>query len=138
MAMIDVNWNPTERQLRQFGALLALFGAIVGGLIYFKSGHLMLAASTFAVLATIGCCGVCYPRLIKPVYVVWMAAALPIGWLVSHAMLALVYYMIVTPIGLVMRLCGYDPAARKFDRDAESYWIPRPPEKDIQRYFRQY
>ena len=67
-------------------------------------------------------------------YLAW-----PIGFVVSHIILAAVYYLVLTPVGLVMRLVGYDPMKRRFDRDGSSYWIARDPSGvDSKRYFRQF
>jgi hypothetical protein len=67
-------------------------------------------------------------------YLAW-----PIGFVVSHVVLALVYYLVLTPIGLAMRVFGYDPMRREFDRSAESYWIARDTaEIKAERYFRQF
>ena len=48
------------------------------------------------------------------------------------------YYLVLTPIGLIRRISGRDPLHRRFDRDADSYWIARKPASDTKRYFRQY
>jgi hypothetical protein len=53
--------------------------------------------------------------------------------------LALVYYGVLTPIGLVMKLFGYDPMKKRFDSGAATYWVKRPGEKTgPKRYFRQF
>ncbi|MDP6057691.1 MAG: SxtJ family membrane protein, partial [Pirellulaceae bacterium] len=78
------------------------------------------------------------PAAGKHVFVIWMLAAVPIGWSISHAVLALAYYLAVTPIGLAMRLFGYDPMKRRFDAAASSYWDSREPEADRSRYLRQF
>ena len=78
------------------------------------------------------------PAFMRLVYLGMSYAAWPIGFVVSHVILGLVYYLVFTPIGLIMRLVGYDPMARGFDRDGDSYWIERQPETtDPARYFRQ-
>jgi hypothetical protein len=43
----------------------------------------------------------------------------------SHIILALVYYIVLTPIGVFMRMLGKEPLSLRFDRNAESYWIKR-------------
>ena len=67
-----------------------------------------------------------------------MYAAFPIGWTVSHAILALLYYGILTPIGLIMRLIGYDPLSRRLRSEDRTYWEEYSPEGDRKRYFRQF
>ena len=62
----------------------------------------------------------------------------PIGWIISHALLAIVYYLVITPIGLGMRLFGRDPLQRELHRSAKTYWTPRSTIKDTARYFQQF
>lgn len=82
--------------------------------------------------------GLAWPAAVRPVYRVWMAAALPIGWVVSHGVLAAVYFGILLPIGWILRCCGYDPLRRRQGQSTTSDWTPRPPDRDISRYFRQF
>lgn len=74
----------------------------------------------------------------RAIYRAWMFAALPIGWTVSHLILAVVYFGVLLPVGLAMRLAGHDPMQRRFDPRAESYWLPHRQETDPKRYFRQF
>ena len=68
----------------------------------------------------------------------WMLAAEPLGWTFSHAFLAIAYYLVLTPIGLLLRLFGHDAMHRQIDPGATSYWIKRDPAPDSSRYFRQF
>jgi hypothetical protein len=74
----------------------------------------------------------------RRLYFGWMYAAMPVGWTISHLVLGLVYYFVLTPVGLAMRLAGNDPMKRKPDPKAESYWIERKPNPDPTRAFRQF
>jgi len=57
---------------------------------------------------------------------------------VSHLVMAIIFYGVLTPIGLAMRLGGRDPLHRKFDRAAGSYWVDRRRPADVKRYFKQF
>jgi hypothetical protein len=135
--MIEFDWNPNHRKLRTFAALLTVISAgLLGRLAWsvppvWQSG---LAAAGLVV----GLVGLVRPRWVRAVYVGWTAAFYPLGWVVSHGLLAAVYYGLVTPTGLILRACRRDPLKRRLDRDAPSYWEPRPPEPDPERYFRQF
>jgi hypothetical protein len=63
------------------------------------------------------------------------AAALVVGWCVSHVLLVAVYFLVLTPIGFLLRLFR-DPMELRFEREASSYWFPREA-VDSGRYFRQ-
>lgn len=136
--MIEINTDPSRRQLLWFGPLFALFCGVLGGLMIWK---LSAAGAAYVIWVLAGAILVVYylvPSWQKPLYLGWLYAALPIGWVMSHLLLAIVYYLVVTPIGLVMRLCRYDPLDRRFDRSRNTYWIPRQPNSDDRRYFRQF
>ncbi len=62
---------------------------------------------------------------------------MPIGWVLSHALLAAVFYGVVLPVGLAMRLAGRDPMTRRLDRAAASYWVGRERVDGSERYFKQ-
>jgi hypothetical protein len=67
-----------------------------------------------------------------------MVTLSPIGWVMSHVILGIIYYLVLTPIGLLLRALGRDPLRRRFETGARSYWIDRGEEPAVERYFRQY
>src|SRR5690606_37879755 len=115
------------------------FCAVIAGLCYQSDGRFGLAESLLlGVMALAVAFSVFAPHWLRPVYYAFTIVAFPIGWVVSHVLLAVVFYGVFTPIGLVMRLLGRDPMRRKFDSNAESYWAPHPPRKSLEDYFRQF
>ena len=148
MAMIDINWKPDARTLRQFGFIsLVAFGAI-GTWIFLRRTLFGIefseptAATTAYVLWSLaGLCAilaVSLPIALRPLYVVLLAVSLPIGYVVSHVFLGIIFYGLFTPIGLFFRLIGRDVMERNFDPAAKTYWIQRQPIHDSKRYFRQF
>lgn len=137
MAMMEINWNPSRKELRQFGFLcLAFFGAIAA-YNYYRSG-LSLGVELLAGAAIVGgVLGAVAPQLLKWIFVGWIIAVFPIGWTISHLLLGFIYYFILTPIGLLLRLMGKDPMNRALDREAKSYWSPHE-QAPVSRYFRQF
>lgn len=69
--------------------------------------------------------GALLPRTLKWVYVAWMTVALLMGAVVSTILLTVLFYVVVTPIGLVARMVGKDFLSQKLDPAAASYWIRR-------------
>jgi len=70
--------------------------------------------------------------LVKPVLLaglnrLWMKLGVLLGKVVSPIALGILFYVVLTPIGAVMRLAGKDPLRLKIDPAADSYWIPRKP-----------
>lgn len=79
-----------------------------------------------------------FPAFARRLYVGWMNAAGPAGWTISQFILGIVYYVVLTPIGLLLRLFGFDPMKRSLERQAASYWIERKTESDPRSPFRQF
>jgi len=135
--MIKVKKEFSQRDLLLFGPLFALFCGLLGWLLFLHWFPPVVTYVFWAAAAVV--IGVYYavPSWRRSIYLGWLYAVMPIGWVVSHLLLIVVYYLILTPCGLLMRLVGYDPLHRKFDPQATTYWIEREPAKDVQRYFRQ-
>ena len=139
MALIDINWRPGAKELRQFALLFLIFGVGFGTAInFFKDWPLLVSQILWIGGAVIGVAGLILPTLVRPVYVVMMAITLPIGMVVSTALMIVIYYLVLTPIGILMRLFKYDPMHRRFEPEAKTYWIERPRNIETSRYFRQY
>jgi hypothetical protein len=136
MALLELNLKPSERELRWFGALLLLFFAIVGALVY-RAGVPILSMILWIIGAALGSLFYFVQPLRGPIYRGWVRATYPIGWLISHALLATIYYAVLTPLGLVFRLFGRDPLQRSLTQ-AESYWQEHRKELPVSRYFRQF
>src|SRR4026207_1468839 len=100
--------SATRTELKWFGLMFAGFAGLLGVWAWWRT-HPTLAA----ILWSIGCVVVvtysAVPAIRRPFFDLWMAVAYPIGWVVSHVIIALVFYLLVTPIGLIMRLLGSDP-----------------------------
>ena len=66
--------------------------------------------------------GIAMPVILKPVYWVWMIFATILGWLMTRVILILLFYVILTPIGLIARLFGKQFLDLKWDKSKGSYW----------------
>jgi hypothetical protein len=138
MSMLTIDKNPPAERLRSFGMLLAGFVPLFGALIWWRTGRLESATTIWIVGGVLTAIYWLAPPIRRLIYVGWMYAAFPIGWTISHLLMAAIYYLAVTPIALIMRATGRDPLNRRFDRNAKTYWTPHERSDDIGRYFRQY
>ena len=124
--------------LTWFGLLLAVFFGIVGLIVWSKTDSLGVPTVIWSAAALVVVVYFLAPPVRRPLYLGWMYAVFPIGWTVSHLILAIIYYFVFTPIGLIMHLSGYDPMQRRYDPQAETYWSKRNTNVDPARYFRQF
>ena len=110
---------------RSFGLVIAgaltLFAAIG---VFRGSGHWpwwLGGAAIFAVAALAA------PGVLAPFNRLWTRFGLLLAAIVSPVVLAVLFYLCITPIGALMRLAGKDPLRLKLQPDADSYWIRRDP-----------
>jgi len=109
-AMIAIQWNPERKQLREFaGIWFPAFCALVGWIVGKKTGHWEGVEVAWMICGVVAVAGLIHPPLIRPVFVGVILLTFPIGWAVSHILLGAIFYLLVTPIGLVLRLTGHDP-----------------------------
>ena len=139
----EVNWRPNDGEMREFGRTLAcgfvVIGAVLSVLVRWKMGEWQ-SWPVWLALAGVGLGVVCWvlPRLARPVYVLWYAVGCVIGMVLSNLLLGLVFYLVITPIGLMLRCLGKDPLERRLDRQAPTYWKDAEKPVDATRYFRQF
>ena len=138
MSLVNVNRHPTRRQLNQFGFIWLGFMALFGVVAWFKFAAPVVAVALWAAALVVPVAGWVFPFFMRLVFVGMSFAAWPIGFVVSHVVLALVYFLVVTPIGLLMRVVGYDPMTRRATGDGASRWVPRNGERKAESYFRQF
>jgi Saxitoxin biosynthesis operon protein SxtJ len=136
MSLIRITRNPTGRQLRVFAAawLLALGSA---GLAGWMRGRHGAAEALWALAVALPLCSAASPSAVRHAYVGLSYATYPIGWVVSHVVLAVAYYLVLTPIGLAMRLFRHDALARRFEPERKSYWQPTNRTRPVESYFDQ-
>lgn len=136
MALVKVIWKPTDRQLCQFGmaalAALPLLGWMWGA----SSGTLALLTTIGAAFAGVGWF---WPQALKPVFLTATLVTLPIGFVVGEVAIAVTFFVVLLPMGLVFRLLGRaDPMNRRFAPEAKTYWAPKAQPAGAGSYFRQY
>jgi len=114
----------SRRELRKFAFVMAVPLALIGGfLLWRQSGlwwYFLAAAGVFAFV------GVTAPVVLKPVHTVWMSFAIVMGWVMTRVILVALFFVVLTPLALLLRLLGKDLLDLKFERgSSESYWLPR-------------
>jgi Saxitoxin biosynthesis operon protein SxtJ len=138
MAVIEMNWRPSNRDLRVFAVVQLIVAGVVGWLLHRRLGWDAAAIAVAGSSCAATVVGFVSPQILRPLFVAWMLAAFPLGWLMSHLLLACVYYGVVTPIGFALRLSGRDSLQLRSKPDIGTYWVTRPESPDSSRYFRQF
>lgn len=110
---------------RGFGQVFAGFFAIVSALSAWRghtSWHWALPLAVAFLVAAYT-----YPKLLSPLNKLWLKFGLLLYKVMNPLVLGLLFFITITPIGLVMRLFGKDFLRLRLDRGARSYWIDRSP-----------
>jgi len=112
------------KELRKFGFTLSCVLSILGGFVLWRKGEtgFLLWGIGFVILLV----GLIRPTLLKAIQKGWMKLAFLMGFFMTHLILALLYYLVFTPMAFVMKGLGRDPLRLKHDRNAKSYWLKRP------------
>ena len=134
--LIDLSVKPGARQLRWFAGLWLPLLCVMLGIAAARAHFTTLAYVIWTVGVGLGVSGLIRPSTIQPVYSTLIWLTFPIGWIVSHVVLLTMYFVVITPIGALVRLF-HDPMERAFDSNASSYWIERE-QSPPARYFRQF
>ena len=117
------NIKSSKREIRSFGITIGIIFLIIAGFLFYKEKeafHLLLyLAGSFICLSFL------FPGILKPIYLVWMIFAVILGWFMTRFILSLLFYLIVTPIGLITRILGKDFLELKKEVSNDSYWNQR-------------
>jgi hypothetical protein len=137
LSAFQIPWNPTRSTLRQFAGLwLAAVGLVAYRTGLFTGHASTLSMTLLAVAALCGIVGLAWPPSIRPLFVGLMIATTPIGWVVSHVLLTIVYWGLFTPVGFLFKLMGRDSLDRRFQPELTTYWQPKTMPTDPSRYLR--
>ena len=134
MAIVEVQWTPTARQLRQFGGACAVALPLIGLAWQCTAPTIGILAAVGAALAAVGWVT---PSILKPMFLVLSIAAIPIGLIVGEVAMMLVYFLVFVPIGLIFRLTQRDALHISVERSAGSYWAPKKQPRNVASYYRQ-
>jgi hypothetical protein len=138
MNWADIDWNPSNRILRQFAAVWLLVLGAVGINQWLLRGNPRIGIVLLATAFVVGTIGLLRPSSIRPLFVACTLATFPIGWFVSQLMLLTLFAFVITPVALLFKISGRDRLWRKRTPERPTYWKPRTPIRDVRRYLRQY
>ena len=137
MKWFDLPLKPTPRVLRQFAAAwLVFFLAAAAQQMFLR--HCATAAGVLGAIALVGLVGLLKPFAVRWLFVGATIAAFPIGWTMTQLALAVMFYVVLTPLALVFRWRGRDELQLRRKPGQSSFWITRLPERDVKRYLKQF
>lgn len=130
--------EPSGRDLTMLAIIFLVIPSAIGGYQLLRhgseSGYYWIGAGVILAVCRL------IPPVFTRIYKVWIYLSVILGYFVSRILLTLIFFLVLTPTGLLMRLVGRDPMERKLDPNAQSYWNRREPQEDtsIERYEKQF
>lgn len=126
-----------SRGLRHFGITTgAIVAVLFGVLLPWLLGH-AIPRWPWMVAGLLVAWGLVAPRSLRPVYRVWMRFGLVMSRVTTPLILGIVFFLVITPVGLIRRLFGRDSVPKKFDGGSSSYRVQseRAPRENLERPF---
>jgi len=114
------NIKSEKSDFRKFGITIGVILLIIAGFLFWKEKESFQILLTFGVIFFF--LGIAIPFILKPIYWVWMIFATILGWIMTRVILSLLFYIIFTPIGLILRFFGKQFLELRWDKSKESYW----------------
>jgi hypothetical protein len=116
----------TRKELRQFGLFVGAVFTVIGlWPLVFRGEPLRLWAIGIGSLLIV--CGGVLPSVLAPIHKGWMWVGHILGWINTRILLGIVFYALVTPIGIVVRLMGKNTMRKGFAESSTTYRIARSP-----------
>lgn len=140
----EVNWHPDTAARRVFAKSLVIgfpclaMVFLLAGWLAGKGWNVSFALKLGGIGAAAGVVFYAVPAIARPFYVVWYALACCVGLVVGNVVMALIFYVLVTGIGLFKRLLGQPAIRMAPDPQVKSYWLDAPPASNPKRYFSQF
>ena len=115
-----------KKELRNFGLMVGGILCVIGIWPVVRYGE---AIRLWAILpgALLIPLGLAAPTLLGPIFKIWMKIGHVMGWINTRLILGVLYFGLITPMGVVMRMFGWDSMSRALRQDAESYRVVRQP-----------
>lgn len=113
----------TSKELRKFGLVISGILSVIAIILYYKGSIHFWWIGGFGILFLT--LGLISPTTLKHVYKLWMGFAIVLGHIVSSIILSLIFYLVITPMGIVLRILGKDYMNRSFSKKEGSYWIKK-------------
>jgi hypothetical protein len=136
MKLSSLPLKPTPRVLRHFAAAwLVVF--LLLALRHIIAGH-RTAGAVLGAVSLIGIIGLLKPAAVRWLFIGAVVAAFPVGWVVTQAVLAVMFYVVLTPLALVFRWRGRDALQLRQQPERTTFWTDRGDPPDASRYLKQF
>ena len=114
------NIKSEKSDIRNFGITLGIILLLISGFLFWKEKESYQIFSGIGI--TLSLIAIAIPSVLKPVYWMWMIFSIILGWFMTRVILSLLFYIVITSIGLTLRLFGKEFLKLSWDKSETSYW----------------
>ena len=144
MAAVELNFDPSSKQLRQFGFIgmcaLPLLGWLIAGKplpATWEAADTQTVGIFAGIGLVLGVLAIVQPNLLKWVFVAASVITFPIGFVLGEIVMFTIYLIAFAPMALLFRVIGRDALQRNIQRNTDSYWQDKEQPRGAASYYRQ-
>lgn len=117
------NIKETKKDLRKFGISVGIILIVISAILFWneKNSYLYFGITG----AVLGILSITFPKILKPINKIWMSLAIVMGWLMTRAILIILFYIVLTPIAFIAKIFRKNFLNLKIDKSVNSYWEVR-------------
>jgi ABC-type uncharacterized transport system permease subunit len=114
------NIDHSKPALKKFGITIGIVLFVIAGLLFYNNNSVYIYWGISSLLLIVS--GLIFPILLKPLNFIWMSFAVVLGFFMTRVILGILFYIIITPIGLIAKLFGKDFIDKRISKEKVSYW----------------
>ena len=118
-----------KSEWKKFAIGVAIILSVIGAVQWYLGIEIYpyFFGSAFIILLS----GLLVPVVIKPLFIAFSYLGFVLGWVMTRVILSLLYYLVFTPVGLILKLTGKKVLDTSFRSEQKSYWIERDQEQEV-------
>lgn len=120
---MNVDKKINKRDLMIFGLIWALIFSLIAFFPVINGGEVRVWSAI--VSGCFACISLAVPQILKYFYIIWVKFGNVVGKINSFIIIGVLFFIIFTPFGVIMRLLGKDLLSKKIDKSSSSYWVTR-------------
>jgi hypothetical protein len=126
----------TDKELKEFGLIMGLVLLIVTGILLWKDHPVWYPFFSLAWVFILS--GIIFPPSLRTAEALWMKFGMAMGHVVTHIILTIMFFVVITPLGLMLRLFGKKLLDTHPDPSLKTYWREVPKDGPSSRPYQPY
>ncbi|MBI2447685.1 MAG: hypothetical protein HYY56_07035 [Candidatus Omnitrophica bacterium] len=126
----------THKTLRNFGLLFCVIFGIWAGIMFLKAKPYCLWFAVVSIAFFLS--GMLFPEVLRQFYRIWMSLAFVLGWFMTRVLLSIVFFVVVTPIRIILKALGKDLLDEGVQKESRTYWKKYETAQNKERYQKQF